>query len=226
MDGLYPYVPQLKQCPLFRGYTEEQTRTALRLLEARTVKYEKDAFLLKPSEPMRHFGLVVHGRVSVCIDDIEGNTAIMAQVPPGQTFGEALCFLDSRDPDVYVRAAEPSVVVWFSVRALFAHSASSEVRDLEKRFSQMLAGRTLAMNQRIQILSRHTLRQKLIAYFTFCLQNTDSRELQIPMSREELAQYIGADRSALSRELSRMQRDGLITYHKNELRICFQSENE
>ncbi|MBQ6721773.1 MAG: winged helix-turn-helix domain-containing protein [Clostridia bacterium] len=83
----------------------------------------------------------------------------------------------------------------------------------------MLAMKALSMNDRIQVLSRLTLRSKLTAYFTELAAAQGSNVIRLPMNREDTAAYIGTNRSALSRELSRMREEGLIDYRKNELRI-------
>ena len=80
----------------------------------------------------------------------------------------------------------------------------------------MLAERTLKMNDRIQILSRMSIREKLRAFFTECARDAGSGRFTVPFDRAGMAAYLGVDRSALSRELSRMQHDGEIMYHKKE----------
>lgn len=93
-------------------------------------------------------------------------------------------------------------------------------RLLTDRFLRMLANRALSMNRRIQTLTRTTLRRKLITFFSECRDEFGSDIFTVPMDREGLASYLGTDRSALSRELSAMKREGLIDFRKNEFRLC------
>ena len=91
--------------------------------------------------------------------------------------------------------------------------------ELQGRFTAALAAKALTMNNRIQVLSRLSLRGKLTAYFTELAAAQGSNEIRLPMNREDTAAYIGANRSALSRELAKMKEEGLIDYHKNQIRI-------
>ena len=156
---------------------------------------------------------------AACVDDIEGNRMIMAEVAPGVSFGESLCFLKTKESPVYILAAEDSEVLWLSTDALFSDPADAFLAELQRRFTAALAAKALTMNNRIQVLSRLSLRGKLTAYFTELAAAQGSDVIRLPMNREDTAAYIGVNRSALSRELARMKADGLIEYRKNEVRI-------
>jgi len=166
---------------------------------------------------MSRFGLVLSGTVHVMSFDLNGGAALMAAVSAGETFGEALCFL-GREAHVYVYAAREASVLWLSAQGLRAGDAAPLAMELRSRFCGMLADRTLRMNDRIQVLSKLTLRQKLIALFSQCLREGGA-ELDLPFDRERMAAYLGAERSALSRELSKMRREGLIEFRKNHFHI-------
>ena len=99
-------------------------------------------------------------------------------------------------------------------------TAMKIAEELRRRFTAMLAQRTLAMNDRIQILSRHGLRARLITFFSQYARRW-GRQFTVPFDRASLAAYLGVDRSALSRELSRMQADGLLRLHKNQFTLFF-----
>ena len=164
-------------------------------------------------------GIVLTGAVQVCVDDIEGNRMIMAEVAPGVSFGESLCFLKTRESPVYIFASEDSEVLWLSTEPLFSDPADPFLAELQRRFTAALAAKALTMNNRIQVLSRLSLRSKLTAYFSGLAAAQGSGVIRLPMNREDTAAYIGVNRSALSRELSRMKAEGLIEYRKNEIRL-------
>ena len=209
----------LKECSLFSGMTDAELGKSLELLHAEAISYARDEFLHFPYRTMDRFGLVLSGAVHVCADDIDGNRVIMAEVAPGTTFGESLCFLRIQDSPVYAYAPKCAEVVWLSVNGLFGDAVGPFTADLQRRFVSMLAMRTLSMNDRIQIMSKVSLREKITAYFDLLSSQKKSREFRIPMNREDFATYIGTNRSALSRELSNMKRDGLIDCEGNNVRI-------
>ena len=212
------YRAVLAENRLFKGLTEEQTDRALQILKAEFREYRKGEFLHHAGQPMSRFSLVLYGAVRVCTDDIEGNRMIMADVPPGVTFGESLCFLKIPEPMVYACAAEDTGVLWLSPEACFSDRADAEL-ELQRRFTALLAERALAMNDRIQILSKLTLRKKLVAFFTNASRKAGSRTFSVSMNRDDMADYIGTNRSALSRELAEMKREGILDYYRNSFQL-------
>ncbi len=204
--------------PLFSELDADQLEHQLGMMKAERAHSERGEMLQSAGEPIRRFGIVLSGAVQVCADDIEGNRMIMAEVAPGRSFGESLCFLRTMESPVYIFAAEESELLWLSTEGLFS-VPDSFYGEIQRRFTAMLAMKALSMNDRIQVLSRLTLRSKLTAYFTELAAAQGSNVIRLPMNREDTAAYIGTNRSALSRELSRMREEGLIDYRKNELRI-------
>lgn len=209
------YYAVLSACPLFSGMNREETDNAVALMEGKHASYKKGDFLHSPGTPFTVFGLVLSGTVYACSDDINGNRMIMAQVGPGNTFGEALCFLSVPEPPVYVTAATEAEILWLSPSPLYDGRGGGNEAGMQKRFAVLLAGRTLKMNGRIQILSKRSIREKLIVLFSELKSGQNGDSFTVPFSREDMAAYIGTDRSALSRELSAMKREGLIDYRKN-----------
>ena len=215
------YSELIRTCMLFRGMTEEQLSGALTLLQAEYRSYRKADFLHHAGEPLEKFGFVLSGAVQAMIDDPDGNRMIMANVIPGGTFGESLCYLEVKDSPTYIRASENTEILWLSLSVLYGEPAPQEplARDLRRRFTAMLAERALTMNRRIQVLSAMTIRGKLTTFFTHAANRAGSRSFTISMTREDLAAYIGANRSSMCRELSKMKKEGLIDYHGNRFRI-------
>lgn len=207
------------QHPLFAGLDASALSKALDILHAETASYKKGAVLQRTGQRMSHFGLVLSGAVQVCEDDFEGNRMIMAEVGEGGTFGESLCFLKTAGSPVYITASLPAEVLWLSPDALFKADTNPLIRQLELRFTTILARRTLSMNSRIQVLSKLRLRDKLITYFTEQAGAAGSSTFTIAMNRDDLASYMGTNRSALSRELAHMKADGLIDFYRSTFRV-------
>ena len=189
------------------------------------VRYSKNEFLNTLYEPLPWFGLVISGTIQVCRDDYYGNKNIMANVTPGNYFGESL-FLTQYATNVYIIAVKESKVIWFRPERLDISADCPEKRAyiLLRNLTHMLAKRALALNDRIQALTKPTLREKLIAFFSEYAKDGE-REFTVPFDRENMAVYLGVNRSALSRELSKMKADGLITYRKNKFTITAENNN-
>ena len=212
------YRDVLAQNRLFKGLTEEQADRAMQLLKAEFREYRKGEFLHHAGRPMERFGLVLYGAVRVCTDDIEGNRMIMADVPPGVSFGESLSFLEIPEPMIYAYAADDTGVLWLSAKECFQEQSETDL-ELRNRFTALLADRALAMNDRIQILSKLTLREKLTAFFTIAARNAGNKTFSISMNRDDMAAYIGTNRSALSRALAEMKREGILDYYRNSFQL-------
>lgn len=204
---------------LFRGLTKQDTALALQLFDSTKKEYRRGEILFCTGQPVRRFGLVICGKVCVESTDIDGRSVLMANVTPGNTFAESLCFLGTDESPVTAKAAENTEILWLSAQALFAADARDDfAREMQKRFCAMLAARTLSMNDRIQVLSRTTIRERVLTLLS--QYNTGSGSgITLPFDRESLALYIGVNRSALSRELSAMKRDGIIDFYKNSFRL-------
>ncbi len=213
------FFPILQKCTLFTRLSDAEIEEAADLMSAALRHYEKGEFLHTADEPLTQFALVAKGLVGVFIDDLDGERTLMAQVHQGNTFGESICFLGAENPNIYAIAEENCIIIWLSPKNLFSAQQTPLSLRLAHNFTAMMAQRTLSMNDRIQILSKRNLRDKITTYFTFLAKQTGKQQFTLPFDREDMAAYLGVNRSALSRELSKMKRDNILDYHKNTFRL-------
>ena len=218
-DLITEYRDIITRSPLFASLSDKELIYALSLFSAKAVTYKKGEFLHTAGNKLQRFGLVLYGKIQVCSDDIEGNKMIMANVTAGDTFGESLCFLKINESPCYISATENSCVLTLSPDDLYCASPDKENIEMQKRFTAMIATRTLQMNFRIQVLSKLTIREKLLCFFANLVRENKGNTFSLSLSRNDMAAYIGADRSAMSRELSKMKKEGLIDYYKDTVRI-------
>ena len=206
------------RCFLFSGLTEGELSDALHFFDAREKKYARGELLKSAVDPLPAFGLVLSGAVTVAMEDIDGREMLLSHVAPGSTFGESLCYLCETAP-ITIAALSDARVLWLRADRLRERAETPLEQTLQARFTAMLARRTLKMNDRIQILSRGSIRQKLNAFFTECARDAGSPAFAVPFDRAGMAAYLGVDRSALSRELSRLRDEGLLTFSKNQFAL-------
>lgn len=206
------YEKIIREVSMFKGMSDGELSDSVIQMKGSVKSYSRGEFLHSSGKTLKKFGLVLSGIVQVLSDDLSGARTIMATVAPGETFGESLSFLKIKHSPVYIIAPEKAVVLWLS-------SDSIRGTALYDRFTAMIAERALAMNNRIQILSKITLREKLITYFTQLSHQNKSNTFIMPLNREDMATYIGTNRSALSRELSQMKKEGLIDFYKSSFKI-------
>lgn len=213
------WIPVLDGTVLFRDLEDREREKALSFFSASARRYARGDQVHAPGTPFRAFGLILSGSVQVYMDELDGRQMLMAHVERGGTFGEALCFLEVPSSPVYAIAAERTEILWLRLDKVRSGGEDSESSRFRNRFSAMMAGKMLSMNDRIQILSKSSLRERLLTYFTQCSNRTGSSTFSVPFDRNGMAAYLCVNRTALSRELGKMKQDGMIDYYRNSFRI-------
>lgn len=203
---------------LFKGIGLDDFETMLDCVEGRVNAYEKGNVIQLAGDPVKQVGLVVSGSVQVMQEDSEGRQNLMAELGEGELFGEVFACAEVSSSPVTVLASTNCQVLHLNYHKVITacSSACSFHQILIKNMLALMAEKNLLLHQKIDILSRRTTRERLLLFFDYHRQG--ARRFTIPFSREELAAYLCVERSAMSAELSRMQRDGLILSHKN----CFE----
>ena len=211
-----PIIP--KNCRLLGDLDEQELARALAYFSTVQKSYRRGEFLYSAGTPVLRFGIVLSGCVQVFMESIDGERMVMASVSAGESFGEALAFLGVSKSPIWAEAIKDTSVLWLSPDKLRTSEGGEIFRT---RFMALMAKKALASNDRIQILSKRTLRRKLLTYFSQCVRDAGgAREFAVPFDRVGMADYLGADRAALSRELSNMKKEGLLDYHGSFFRLA------
>lgn len=208
---------------LFKNLSAEDLAYALRFFDAKELVLKKGTFFKRVGETAPRFGLVLSGSLQVYMDEPDGGRLVMASLGPGAVFGQAMAYLGKEEPVYIVATAESRVLTMSTGRVC---SVSKDPRDAEisARFTAMLAETTLSMNRRIQVLSKLTIREKLLAFFAEVPGFSEGKTVELTLNREDMAAYLGVNRSALSRELSCLKKEGKIDYYRNSFRLLKERE--
>lgn len=201
---------------LFSSINEEELKAMLKCLDAKTVDIKKDEIVLLAGDQPKHIGIVLSGRLHIVKEDCSGNRTLVAAVMPGEIFAEALCCAGVKESPVTVIADANSTVMLLKFERIL-HSCDKSCSFHTKTIENMLklmANKNLMLQNRMDIISVHSIREKVMRYLK-ALSFKQGQNITIPFNREELANYLCVERSALSHELSRMKKDGLIDYKKN-----------
>lgn len=211
----------LKNNKIFRNIAFSDFQKMLACLSAREVSYKKQEIILLSGDAINFVGLILSGSVQVIKEDMNGNITIIAELNISELFGEVFACAGIDHSPVTVRAAEDCSILLFNYRKIIT-TCSKNCHFHSKLIENMLsiiANKTLMLNKKIELLSKRTTRDKLLCYFD--LQRGVAKKFTLPFNREKLAQYICADRSAMSAELSRMSSDGIIKINRNEIEILY-----
>ena len=214
-------LPLLKNIALFDGIHEDELLHLLSCLNAKVADYKKGGFVWLQGDSNYRVGIVLAGKVHITKEDVMGNRSLIASIEAPSIFGESMVSSEAESSPVSVQAAADSKIMLIDfARLVKSCSSACEFHSrLVQNMMKIIARKNIYLNEKISYLKRTTTRQKLAAYLLAHMESRSSMRLTIPLSREELADYLGVNRSALSRELSFMKRDGLIDYRKNNFEI-------
>jgi len=215
------YLTQISQCPLFSRISSADLSSALTFLSAKAVRFEKDAIILHQGTPPKVFGLVLEGSAHVLSIDVSGNRTLVTALRAGDLFAETFVFSGISAIPVSVVAAQDCTVLLLDHSRMAMHRQSDFPAHaiLIANLLRILSNKNLQLSQKITILSQRTTRDKLIAYLLAQQKLAGSPRFTIPLNRQELADYLCVDRSAMSAELGKMKKAGLIACRKNEFEI-------
>jgi CRP-like cAMP-binding protein len=211
----------LKKTSLFRGTSEEELPTLLDCLAPTTREYAKNELILRQGEDVSAVGLVLSGRAQVIEEDFWGNRSILADAWPGDLFAEAYAFLPGERLRVSVVAAEATSVMLLDAKRML-EVCSSACRFHTRLVQNVLAEsarKNLALTRKVSHMSKRSTREKLLSYLSGQALGAGSDAFEIPFNRQQLADYLCVDRSAMSSELCKMRDEGLLTFDKNRFQL-------
>ena len=207
--------------PLFEGIDPGKMDVMLNCIGFHVKHYEKGESLALEEADIQQVGILLTGSVDMVKEDIWGNKTMLLRVGPGELFGESFaCAVDSMSTVSFV-AAEDCEALFLPFRRMMhtcSHTCEFHHRLIKNMVTQ-LAEKNQSLMQKVEVISKKTLREKILAYLMLQVQKQGSKYIELPLSRVELADYLCADRSALTRELSKMREDGLIDYDRNTFRV-------
>jgi CRP-like cAMP-binding protein len=212
--------PSLIKCALFKGLQADEINSMLGCIKAVSRKFFKGQMIISEDDKSSLIGIVISGSVRIERIDFFGERQVIGKAGPSEIFGEVFAFSGVPYKVDILAASDCEILLLQSSDALKVCSkACSFHNQLVLNMVKIVSDKSLRLNEKAMIMSQRTTRSKLLAFLDSkakaCLYN----EFDIPYDRQELADYLGVERSALSAELSRMKRDGLIDYHKNHFTL-------
>ena len=206
--------PALSACSLFAGLTQDEIAAILPCLSARQAGFRRGQFLLRAGDEVRFAGVVLAGEVELLQEDFWGNRNLLAAAGPGELFAEAFACVQARAP-VSVLCKTDGRVLYLDTHAVFS--------PCEQNLILVLAEKNMQLNEKAGYLSQRSTREKLLAYLSAQARRTGSASFRIPFDRQQLADFLSVNRSAMSAELSKMQREGLLRAERSDFTL-FQPE--
>lgn len=206
------YYKQLLSTPLFSGIEEKELSAMLGCMEAEVISVSKNEPVFLEGDDAGFFGIVLEGTVQIVKDDFYGNRSILTYAEPGELFGEAFACGDVEKMPVSGYAAKDSRILLLSCTKMLTvcSSACSFHNRIIKNLLTAVANRNLNLNQKISVMSHKTTKEKLMAYLLDQAKKAGKPEFTIPLDRQALADYLGVERSAMSAELGKLRKAGIL----------------
>lgn len=207
----------LQQVPLFKGIEANEFGSLFGCVGAKREDFEKDAFISLDGDMTNSIGIVLSGHAQIIKEDIFGNRAILNQLATGSVFGESFVCGGHFALTVSVQATEKCSVLFlpFDRVMTICHSACGFHNTLVRNMVTMVARKNIKLLERLEVATKHTLREKMLTYLSQLSLEQSSSTVTSLLGRVDLADYLGVDRSALTRELNHMRDDGLLVFSKN-----------
>ncbi|MDO4581848.1 MAG: Crp/Fnr family transcriptional regulator [Bacillota bacterium] len=202
---------------LFRGTAVGEAAAMLGCLGSFESRYVKGELIYRAGEHTENMGLVLSGSVNIEIDDWWGNKTILGHIEAGQLFAETYACVPGEPLMVSVAACETCEILFLNAARLLKTCPNSCAHHnrLIQNLLQISAQKNLELSRRSLHTAPKSIRGRLLSYLSVCAKQAGSYQFSIPFNRQQLADYLGVDRSAMSNELSKMHRDGILSYDKN-----------
>lgn len=208
----------MKKSVLFWDIKEEDLERVISCFDVKLSRYDRDEFVIHQGERAKGVGLVVSGQLHIIREDFLGNREILTEVGAGDIFDEVYAVLADEYQSIAVVAVQPTEAAFFSIDKMLTTCSSNCTfhNIIIKNMLRVMAQKNLMLTRKMAHLSRKSIREKLVSYLSDESSRQGKREIKIPFNRQQLVDYLSVERSALSRELSKMKEEGLIEFYKNQ----------
>lgn len=216
----------ISETELFEGCSARETEEMLKCLGAQKKTFSKEAMIYHTGEKIQRMGLLLSGGINIVRNDAWGNQNIIGHIAPGEVFAETYACISGEPLLADVIAVKASEVLFLDVWKVMStcSSSCSHHQRLIHNLVVIMASKNLHLTQKINHITPKTIRERLLSYLSQEAVRQGKESFEIPFNRQQMADYLSVERSALSAELSKMQKDGLLIYRKNHFTLKGEKE--
>jgi len=210
------YFETIQKCVLFNAITENDLRTMLPCLNTRLKTYVKNQMIFSVGEITSDLGFVLSGSVLIFKDDYWGNRSIISKFSSESFFAEAFA-ADGKPLQINAMATEKTAILFidFNKMTMMCAKSCSFHMQLIQNFIHLLSKKNILLTQKIDILVKRTTREKIMSYLSEYADGCGSNAFDIPYNRQQLADFLSVDRSAMSSCLAKLRDEGFLTFNRN-----------
>ncbi len=206
---------------LFQGIEKAELEHVIAALGMKEKQYQKNEIIYHTGDVVEELGIILSGSAFIVRYDIWGGQNIIAYIEQGEVFGESYACVKKEALMVDVIAVQDTSVLFMNIGKLLKleNDCSGYQSLLLKNLLSVMASKNILLSGKMDHIARKSIRDKLMSYLSFQAVKNESSEFSIPFDRQQLADYLSVDRSALSRELSKMKKEKILTYKKNHFTL-------
>lgn len=208
-----------KELPLFQHMQEKEIHEILLTAGCFVKNFKKGNYIYQENEVIHSLGVILTGHVYMVKEDVWGEETILVRMGKGDLFGENFACSPNPTSTVTFYAPQAAEVLFIPYERLLRHAGNRNVLLFITNLISMMTYKSQNLMRKINVVSRKSLREKIQCFLSLEAERTGKLDFTIPFSREEMAEYVCANRSALSRELKAMEKDGLIELKGRKCRI-------
>lgn len=211
------YLEQLREVALFQGIKEKELLSMLDCLSAKKRDYQKGDYIFQRGEKITHIAMLLDGCIHIRKEDYWGNLSILSEISEGEIFGEVYACLGNDKILNNAVAVKPSTVLFLDVKRILTVCPSG--CEFHGRLIQnllfVMASKNKILTQKLEHMSQRTTREKLLSYLSEQSLKAGCSTFDIPFNRQQLADFLSVDRSAMSNELCKMRDEGILEFHRS-----------
>lgn len=211
----------IQQSSLFNEIDLKEIEKLLTCLKSREQTYQKNETIIKPGDSVKEIALVLEGQVHICHHDIWGNKTIISEINPSEFFLESYACSKQLEINLNIVANKTTTILFLNILHLITpcHHACPFHHKIIHNLLSIVASKNVLLTQKIHFLTRRSTKEKILSYLNSQAIKNNALTFEIPFNRQQLADYLAVERSALSNELSKLKKAGILDYQKNVFKL-------
>ena len=218
----------LQKNMLFSNIDLDSIDKLLGCLDGRKESFGKGETMLGVGQPVKRFGILLGGSAQVEQHDFWGNRTLLTHLEPADMFAEAFCCVGVLASPVSVVALRQSEVLWLSYQRMMGNCREScwYHDQLIQNMMKVLAGKNIQLTRKIEHMGKRSTREKLLSYLSDQAREAGRNDFVIPFDRQQLADYLNVERSAMSSVLGQLKGEGVLDFQKNRFKLLSDQEQK
>lgn len=206
---------------LFHNISEKNQEKLLKLLEANTFTFKKDITILSTIKDENIIGIIISGYIQIVRNDYNGNRTIIEELEENSIFGSMFSSISNNEYDIITKEDSKIIIIEYNRIIEGVKSNYAFYTQFIQNLLQIISNKINEKNDRIEILTEKTIRNKLLKYFQIVSKKNASRNIYLPFTFTGLAEYLAVDRCAMSREIKNLKSEGFIEIKSRKITLLY-----